>query len=274
MSDFESYIKNEISKYKDTSIKDAMFYMIEGGKRFREKITFAILKGFGIKEEIAYPSACALEFIQTYSLIHDDLPCMDDDELRRGKPSCHIKYGEDVALLVGDALLTHAFSCISDSKEYSDSIKTKLISILSSYAGLNGMIYGQLLDIKSEINDSKTINLVHDNKTAALFKYSCLSAMYIAGIDNYEYFEELGKRIGIIFQYQDDLFDVLKSEKEMGKSLSDKDNDKFTAVNLFKNVNDLKEYIDKMFIDLDEYLNDAQFDTSYLKDLLNKMRER
>ena len=272
--DFESYIKNEISKYKDTSIKDAMFYMIEGGKRFREKITFSILKGFNISEEMAYPSACAHEFIQTYSLIHDDMPCMDDDELRRGKPSCHIKYGEGVALLVGDAFLTHAFSCIADTDIYDSDTKAKLISALSSYAGLNGMIYGQLLDIKSNANDEETINLVHENKTSALFKYSCVSAMYIAKNYNYKYFEELGKKIGIIFQYQDDLFDVIKNENEMGKSLSDKDNNKFTAINLFSNLDELKEYINKLFIDLDIYLKDAPFNTIYLKEILNKMKER
>lgn len=274
MTNFEQYIKEEISKYNDSTIKDAMFYTIADGKRYRPNIIFSILKGFNIDESFAYPCACALEFIQTYSLIHDDMPCMDNDKLRRGKPTCHIKYGEDVALLVGDTFLTHSFSCISDTELYSDTLKTKLISILSSYAGLNGMIYGQLLDVKEKNITKELIDKVHENKTAALFKFSCLSAMYLANNNDYKYFEELGKRIGLIFQYQDDLFDVLKSEEDTGKSNSDIENNKFTAINLFKDINELKDYINTMFNDLYNYLDKAPFNAKYLKKILNRMKER
>ena len=274
MSNFENYLNSEISKYKDCIIKDAMFYCIEGGKRFRPNIIFSILKGFGINEEKAFPCAAALEFIQTYSLIHDDMPCMDNDELRRGKLTCHKKFGEGTALLVGDTFLTHAFSCIADTQEYDGELKSNLISALASYSGLNGMIYGQLLDTTENNVTKEKINIVHENKTGGLFKYACLAPMYIAKNDNYEYFEELGRKIGIIFQYQDDLFDVIKSEKESGKTNSDKDNNKFTAVNLFNSLEELKQYIENCFIDLDDYLEKAPFDTKYLKEIIYKMKER
>ena len=274
MSDFETYLGKEISKYKDCIIKDAMFYCIEGGKRFRPNIIFSILKGFNIPEEKGYPCAAGLEFIQAYSLIHDDLPCMDNDDLRRGKPSCHKQFGEDVALLAGDTFLTHAFSCITDTNEYDGELKSILISELASLSGLNGMIYGQLLDVKEQNITKEKINEVHENKTGGLFKYSCLAAMYIAGNNDYKYFEELGRKIGILFQYQDDLFDAIKTEKETGKSNSDKDNNKFTALNLFKNTDEMKEYIDNLFKELYEYLNKAPFDATELRNLLYSMKSR
>lgn len=274
MSNFETYLTDQISKHKDCIIKDAMFYCIEGGKRFRPNIIFSILKGFNIDEEKGYACASALEYIQTYSLIHDDLPCMDNDDLRRGKPSCHIKYGEDIALLVGDSFLTHSFECITNCDEYDNELKSHLVGELCSLAGLNGMIYGQLLDVKETNITKEKINEVHENKTGGLFKYSCLAAMYIARNNDYEYFEELGRKIGILFQYQDDLFDVLKSEEETGKSNSDKDNNKFTAVNLFNSVDELKDYIEKLFNELYEYLDKAPFDSKYLKELIDKMKGR
>lgn len=272
--EFEKYLDKCIEAYPNSKIKQAMKYSISGGKRFRPNIIFSIVKGFGLKESVAYPCAAALEFIQTYSLIHDDLPEMDNDDFRRGKASTHKKYGAGIALLTGDAFLTHSFSLItSKTCKYDASLKSNLVSALAKYAGLEGMIYGQLLDVTVKKINPKILFDIQDNKTSGLFKYATISAMYLAGNNNYKYFEKLGSKIGIIFQNQDDLFDVIKTQEQMGKSLSDKDNDKLTALS-YLSVDELKKHIDELFIDLDKYLNKAPFNTKYLKEILKKLRNR
>ena len=273
---FEKYLDKCLQEFSNNSISKAMAYSLDGGKRIRPLVIFAICKGFGIKESKAYPAAAALEFIQTYSLIHDDLPAMDNDDYRRGKLSTHKKFGEGIGILTGDALLTHAFSILANPKNlYDGELVKKLVYDLANYSGMNGMIYGQLLDITSsnkKINKKLLFN-IQDNKTSGLFKYCTLAAMHLAGNNNRNYFTELGSKIGIIFQNQDDLFDVIKSEKEMGKSLSDKDNDKLTALS-YMSVDELKSHIDYLFKDLDNYLKKAPFDTTELKKLLIKVKDR
>lgn len=273
---FDTYLFNCLKKYSGNKISEAMAYALEGGKRFRPRVIFAICKGFGIKEKDAYPAAAALEFIQTYSLIHDDLPEMDNDDYRRGKLATHKKYGTGIGLLTGDALLTHAFSILADPKNNLDGDTCKkLVSDLASYSGLNGMIYGQLLDVTSSNSkiDKDLLLEIHDNKTAGLFKYCCLAPMHLAHNVNRKYFEKLGSKIGIVFQHQDDLFDAIKSEKQMGKSLSDKDNDKLTALS-YLSIEELQKHIDYLFKDLDKYLDKAPFDPSELRKLLSSMKER
>lgn len=272
---FESYLDKCVHKYDENKIVQAMSYSLDGGKRFRPEVIFAICKGYGIKEKDAYPAAAALEFIQTYSLIHDDLPCMDNDDYRRGKLSTHRKFGENIGVLTGDALLTHAFSILADPKNgYDKKLVADLVYDLANYSGLNGMIYGQLLDVttKKKITKEKLFE-IQDNKTSGLFKYCCLAAMHLGSSTNRKYFEKLGSKIGIVFQNQDDLFDVIKTEKEMGKSLSDKDNDKLTALS-YMSVQELKDHIDYLFEDLDKYLNKAPFDPTELKKLIIKMKNR
>lgn len=275
MNNFENYISDYFSSLKDNQIKDAMIYAMSGGKRFRPRIIFAILKGFGIDESIGYDAALGLEMIQTYSLIHDDLPAMDNDDLRRGKPTLHKAFREDIAILAGDQLLTDSFARIADSKHYSDYFKVKMISALSKYSGLSGMIYGQLLDVT---NNSSSINKdllfeIQDNKTGGLFKISCLIPMYIKGIENEEYFIKLGSMIGEIFQNQDDLFDLIKSEKELGKTVSDIKNDKGSALVIYTKE-ELEELINKQFNDLNNYLKDAPFNPEYLYELIQMLRKR
>lgn len=272
-NNFENYINSYFDGLDDNLVVQAMKYSMDGGKRIRPEIIFALVKGFQIEEKRAYPCALALEMIQTYSLIHDDLPGMDNDDLRRGKPSCHKAFREDIAILAGDGLLTHAFGVIADS-DYEDSIKVKMISTLSSYAGLNGMVFGQLLDVTESVEKtSEGLKLIQDNKTGGLFKIACLFACYLAGNDNYKLFTQLGSKIGIIFQNQDDLFDAIKSEEEVGKSLSQVDKDKFTALSVYS-VEDLKAVIDSEFEELDNLLNEINFDSSYIKKILEKVKNR
>ena len=275
MSDFERHIQNYLDAQRPCLISDAMKYSMEGGKRFRPRIIFAILKGLGIDESVGYDAALALELIQTYSLIHDDLPAMDNDDMRRGKPSLHKAFREDIAILTGDQLLTNAFRVIGESSSYDAECKVKIITALSKYAGIDGMIYGQLLDVTSDNEniDKEKLVEIQDNKTGGLFKISCLIPMYIAKIDREEYFTRMGSLIGLIFQNQDDLFDVIKSEKEMGKSLSDARNEKGSALSVYS-LDELKQLIDEEFSELYELLKDAGFDTSYLMKLLDKLKNR
>ena len=275
MHNFEKFLFNSLNEYDDTIIKEAMIYCLEGGKRFRPNIMFAIVKGFQQDESIAYPCACALEYIQTYSLIHDDLPGMDNDDYRRGKLSCHKKFGEDIAILTGDSFLTHAFSKICEA-DYRADLKVNLISSLAKYAGLYGMIYGQLLDVLNNEENNKDASLlfkIQDNKTSGLFKYACIAAMYLCKQDNYDYFEKLGSKLGIIFQCQDDLFDLIKTEKDTGKTNSDLRNQKLTALS-FKTVNELEDYINALFIDIYDYLLCANFDTKYIIKMIDRMKNR
>lgn len=270
---FEAYINNYFNSLNNNKVVEAMKYSMDGGKRIRPEVIFAIAKGFNVEEEKCYPCALALEMIQTYSLIHDDLPAMDNDDLRRGKPSCHKAFREDIAILAGDALLTHSFGVIADS-DYKPETKAKMISALSKFAGMDGMIYGQLLDVTEEVEKSpKGLELIQDNKTSGLFKIACLFAGYLADIDNYKFFTQLGSKIGIIFQNQDDLFDAIKSEEEVGKSLSQTDIDKFTALSVYS-IEELKSLIDKEFKELDDILNEMDFDSSYIKEIINKIRNR
>ena len=275
MSDFEQHIKRYLDSQKNCLITDAMAYALDGGKRFRPRVIFSILKGFRIEEEKGYDSALALEMIQTYSLIHDDLPAMDNDDMRRGKPSLHKAFREDIAILAGDQLLTDSFRVVADSKSYDPETKISIISALSSYAGMAGMIYGQLLDVTTDSSsiDKEKLFEIQDNKTGGLFKIACLIPMYIAGIDRKDYFTRLGSMIGEIFQNQDDLFDLIKTEEEMGKNLSDAKNDKGTALSVYS-LEELRKLIDDEFEELNEYLKDAVFDTRYLMELLNILKER
>jgi len=273
MTNFEDYINNFFNSFESNSVVEAMKYSMSNGKRIRPQVIFAIAKGFGINEEECYPCALALEMIQTYSLIHDDLPCMDNDDLRRGKPSCHKAFGEGIALLAGDCLLTHCFETIADST-YDNYTKSKMISCLSKYAGMKGMVYGQLLDVENKLAKTKeNLFLIEDNKTGGLFKIACLFAMYLGKVEMYSEFELLGSKIGEIFQLQDDLMDVTRSEEEMGKSLSDEDNDKFTALNIYS-IDELKKIIEDKFKELKEYTRKLNLDSKYLIELIEKMAKR
>ncbi len=274
-NNFENHIRKYLDGQRDDLILQASRYALEGGKRFRPRIIFAILKGMDLPEETGFDAAMALEFIQTYSLIHDDLPAMDDDNLRRGKPSLHKAFREDIAILTGDQLLTDSFRIVSESKDYDSDVKVRIIRALSTYAGRDGMIYGQLLDVTSDSRDldSDKLYLIQENKTSGLFKIACLIPMYIDRLEKEEYFTKLGSMIGHIFQDQDDLFDVIKSEEEMGKNLSDVRNEKLTALQ-FCDVETLQKRIDEEFDALFRFLENAPFDAKYLVELLMKLKER
>lgn len=225
-------------------LKKSMLYSINsGGKRIRPALMFATYEMFGGKKEDIIPFACAIEMIHTYSLIHDDLPSMDDDDLRRGKPTNHKVFGEGIAILSGDGLLTNAFNIIANSRKFDDTKKIKVVEILSKRAGCGGMVGGQVVDLISEgiltkksnkKKLSKIINYIHTHKTADMIMASCEIGCILAGEDKLlNLISEFSKNIGISFQIADDLLDVIGDKKELGKKGSDIENKKLTYASLY-----------------------------------------
>lgn len=245
LSDRSEVVNKALRKYlpKDNSIiSRAMRYSIfAGGKRLRPILVLEASDLCGMRVQDALPAACALEFIHTYSLIHDDLPAMDNDDLRRGKPSSHKKFGEAAAILAGDALVTDAFmvicECAKNKKIDCGSI-INAIAILSDAAGSRGMILGQVKDTIESAGWNKRhgaslereVLTIHLNKTAALIKASLMigAALASASKKQMEALKIYGENIGIAFQIADDILDITADKKLLGKKGSDKDNNKLT----------------------------------------------
>ena len=247
-----------------------MRYSLEnGGKRLRPVLVLEFCRVCGGDVEKALPFACAVEYIHTYSLIHDDLPCMDNDDLRRGKPSCHKNFSEATALLAGDALLTHAFECLT-SADLSDGQISSAVALLAQNAGVCGMIGGQVLDLKFETVDPSINDLltVHKLKTGALISAACLLGCIAADADDemLSYASSFAYNLGIAFQIKDDLLDVYGDEALLGKPVgSDEENEKSTYVTMVGIENaekDVEVLTDKAI----SYLS-AFDDNGFLKDL-------
>ena len=254
-------------------IVEAMRYSALGGKRLRGILTLEFAKMFGCETAEAMAYAVGVECIQAYSLIHDDLPCMDDDDMRRGKPSCHIAFGEANALLAGDALLTHAFTAISES----DSAKNhperaiKAIRILSGYAGFRGMVGGQVLDLEAaeKVTDEKTLSLIHKLKTGALIRASALLGCSAAGADAElcALSEKYAKEFGLAFQIIDDILDF------DGDYETCELNSYVKIHGLEKAGEDALSHIQNAKTALSE-LSEKGFDTTNLGDLLDYLVDR
>ncbi|MCB0308945.1 MAG: polyprenyl synthetase family protein [Bdellovibrionales bacterium] len=205
------------------SLHKAMQYsLMAGGKRIRPALAFAAAEALGKPIEDALPAACAIEMIHTYSLIHDDLPAMDDDDLRRGQPTCHKEFGEALAILAGDALLTQAFSCLSSPKWLISADKQlQIISVMAGGAGGLGMVAGQVLDLEFEGRSCTETQLkkIHTHKTGRLLSSAvvCGAICGQASQSQLEQFEIFGNAIGLAFQIADDVLDVTGTTKELGK---------------------------------------------------------
>lgn len=232
------------------SVVMAMKYSLtNGGKRLRPILVLEFCKMCGGDTEKAMAYACAVEYVHTYSLIHDDLPCMDNDDLRRGKPSCHKMYGEATALLAGDALLTHAFE-IASTADFEGAKNADAVSLLAQNSGVCGMIGGQVLDLKYEAASPSMSQLltVHKLKTGAMISAACLLGC-IAGDATEEQILAASKfayYLGIAFQIKDDILDVTGDEEKLGKPVgSDKDNEKTTYVDIV-GLNKAQKDVEKM----------------------------
>jgi geranylgeranyl diphosphate synthase, type II len=194
-----------------------------GGKRFRPALLLAVGQTCGAQTEHLIGTACAIEMIHTYSLIHDDLPSMDDDDLRRGRATCHVKFGEAIAILAGDALQTLAFQTIAEDEGLSSELRVKLIAELARAAGTpGGMVAGQALDLDAESREvtNDEVSRIHSHKTGALIYAAARAGALIAGANKEELgaITEYGINLGLLFQITDDLLDVTATAEELGKT--------------------------------------------------------
>ncbi|MCL2740251.1 MAG: polyprenyl synthetase family protein [Oscillospiraceae bacterium] len=273
----EEYLHRIMDSVKDDfKIKEAMEYsLFAGGKRVRPVLAMGVCEMLGGNPERVMPFACAIELIHTYSLIHDDLPCMDDDDLRRGMPTSHKKFGEDMAVLTGDALQSLAFEIMAQSDE-NPQIILECIRTVAVAAGISGMVGGQELDIASKRETAEELERINLLKTGALIAASCWMGAIIAGCDVSQ-MQNVGifaKNLGLAFQVKDDILDMTGTREELGKTVGTDDR---KGIQTYASLLGL-EGAERL---LEEYIEEAKFaihefgEKSYfLQDLANYIRER
>ncbi|MFR0881626.1 MAG: polyprenyl synthetase family protein [Oscillospiraceae bacterium] len=280
------FIENELEKYSLTgktglqdNVAKAMDYSLEaGGKRIRPVLVLAFCNMCGGDYKKAAAPAAAIEMIHTFSLIHDDLPCMDDDDFRRGKPSCHKQFDEATAVLAGDALAIRPFEIIAKSAELSDTAKIRIIAELANSSGAEGMIGGQIIDIENEkrnVVDEENLHTMYLLKTGKLIKTSCVMGCIAAGADDekIKYAEKYAECLGMAFQVIDDILDVTGNEQLLGKPVgSDAEENKTTFVTIFgieKAREEAEKYTKQAMDILDKFDNNE-----FLKELTEYMLNR
>ena len=282
-----SYIEKLLKEYMpkeegyQKTIMEAMNYSLSaGGKRLRPILTLESCKSVGGDYKDAIPFAMAIEIIHTYSLIHDDLPALDNDDLRRGRKTNHIVFGEDMAILAGDALLNYAFEVMllgSMNKENPNKYLNAMYEIASA-AGINGMIGGQVVDVQSENKkiSKEKLDYIHNNKTAAIM-IGCMRAGAIIGNANDNELENItkySKNIGLAFQIVDDILDIVGDESKLGKKVgSDIDNNKSTYPSLI-GLEESKEEANRLIKEAKEALTQISNDTEFLSSLADYIVDR
>lgn len=272
------YLNELFAKYdgEDTVVKAAAYSLFAGGKRMRPALMHAagvLLKDYGVSDDDILPYACALEMIHTYSLIHDDLPCMDNDDMRRGRPTCHKVFGEAIALLAGDMLLNTAHEVLLENSIKSKAHAEASLNV-SRLAGISGMIGGQSIDIDSEGKKIEVERLyeLQRKKTGALIKAAVTTPYYLSSAPEevLDKLREYALHLGLAFQIKDDILDVEADEKLLGKSTGkDARDDKPTFVTLLGldgAKGKLTEEEDSCYEILD-YLNSLNMDIILLKEL-------
>ncbi len=268
---------SEKGQLYDEIVTACRYATLNGGKRIRPVLLLEFYKLCGKDDDCAYNFACALEMIHSYSLVHDDLPCMDNDDLRRGKPSCHKAFGESTALLCGDALLTEAFSVASKTLGIPSECVVKALAHLATSAGVNGMIGGQVIDMADNSTaDDDVLFEMYRLKTGALLKTACAIGCILANADDtlVAAAEKFGENLGIAFQIIDDILDCVSDSKTLGKTAgSDEKNNKDTiAVRL--GVEYCRELAKKYTNEAYECLEQFDGDTSALRALAEYLLER
>lgn len=262
---------NYRNKYPEKLAETMEYAVMNGGKRIRPVLMYMVCDLFEKNNCKSYDKikeiSAALEFIHCYSLVHDDLPAMDNDDYRRGKLTVHKKYNEAIAVLVGDVLLTEAFGIISNSKSLGDKNKIEIISKLSEYAGFFGMVGGQFVDMESENKkvEIDTLKYIHTHKTGKLLTAAIELPMIALDVENEkrEKMVEYSKLLGIAFQIKDDILDIEGNFEEIGKKSNDVQNEKTTYPSIFgleKSKKLLQEYLEKAKkIILDEFEGNQLF---------------
>lgn len=276
MNKFENYLNEKIDLLTPSVTREAMRYsLLAGGKRLRPQMVFSVIEGYHLNKEIGYDYAAALEMIHTYSLIHDDLPAMDNDDLRRGKPTCHKQFDEATAILAGDGLLTYAFEVLAKADLPYNALA---VQILARCAGSSGMVLGQTLDMHEDNRvDYKVLEDIYKYKTGCLFSAALmLGALASNKVDDktLSTWDSIGNKIGIAFQIQDDLLDVRMDSAALGKSNSDIRNEKVTAVSLL-GEEQAEKLMDELYAECDKMLSNIEdFDNCILANLLNGVKTR
>ncbi len=258
------------------NLKEPMKYAIlDGGKRVRPVLLFATAEMLGINLDEVKEFAVAIECIHSYSLVHDDLPAMDNDDYRRGKLATHKKFGEAFGILAGDGLLNFAFEHVLSKKNF-DQIDAKALKVLAEYAGVSGMIAGQVLDLTNEKSDDisqENLYTIYENKTAKLLTCPLLISSIKANGKYYDELMQLGLNIGYMFQISDDLMDAEETCEHIGKTANkDQAQDKLTAIKVFglDGAKERKEYFYKKCISCLSQIKNADF----LFDFVKKLYER
>ena len=273
------YLSSYLSKFNSSELTAPMKYgLFPGGKKIRSKIIFDVGNIFNVKNKNLLILAASVEAIHAYSLIHDDLPCMDDDKLRRGKPSTHIKFGESTAILAGNSLLTTAFEILSDKNfRVEEKIKSKLINSPSRCSGQTGIAGGQYLDLsyeKKKVSLNKILNM-ELKKTGKLFEFCCVAPILInKNKNNIKSFSRIGKDIGLLFQIVDDMIDFKGATKLAGKiTKKDIKKGKATIISLLGYENAVK-YTNKLKENIFNKLKLHDKKAHHLKETINFIMER
>ena len=277
--DTNSFLKKYLENQNSTDLIKPMKYgLLPGGKKIRSKILVDVGKIFSINYNKLIHIGAAIECIHAYSLIHDDLPCMDDDDLRRGKITTHKKFGESTAVLAGNSLLTMSFEILTDNKlKLSSEIKTLLINFISKSSGHIGIAGGQFSDLNFE-RKKKSLSKIIDmqiKKTGRLFSFCCLAPVLIAGYKKeIRRFNKIGENIGLLFQIADDLIDYKGNPKNAGKKTNkDKKKGKATLIGLLGYKNTIK-YSNNLKINIFKNLNKFGNKALDLKDTINYIMVR
>lgn len=272
----DQHLENYLTEHNnpfETRLHESMTYsLMSGGKRIRPILLLEFGKLFGAKEPELIDFACCLEMIHTYSLIHDDLPAMDDDDLRRGRKTNHIVYGEAMAILAGDGLLNYAFEEMSGLSLKYGMNHLKAMHEISLASGHQGMIGGQVADILSEnqTGNIETLTYIQKKKTGALITASIVAGGCIAGVDETTLasLRRLGEVVGIAFQIQDDILDIESDERTLGKPIgSDEKNHKLTYPSLY-GIEDSKAKVKALTDEAHQILDGYKGDVIFLKELI------
>ncbi len=287
MNGYISDIENNLRRYTEDKsgnesqqkLTEAMRYSLEaGGKRIRPVLVTEFCRLCGGTPEMSAAPAAAIEMIHTFSLIHDDLPAMDDDDFRRGRPSCHKAFSEATAILAGDALAVLPFQIIADDSVLDSSIKVRLISDLASATAGAGMIGGQIIDIENEKRDDvdeENLRYMYSLKTGQLIRTACRMGCIAAGADDEKIrlADSYASKLGLAFQIIDDILDVVSTEEELGKPVgSDAENNKTTFVTVM-GIEKAKQEADSLTNEALEIL-DLFPDSEFLKALTAELLDR
>ena len=262
---------------------EAMRYSVmAGGKRLRPMLMWEAYRSFGKEDEKVYPFMAALEYVHNYSLVHDDLPAMDNDEYRRGRKTTHVVYGEDIAILAGDALLNYAYETIAQAMQDTavDPGMIRAFGIFVKKAGIFGMVGGQSVDVVNENNNAdmglSDILFIHENKTAALIECALMCGAALAGANDEQIamMEKVGSNIGLAFQIQDDILDATGSFEELGKPIgSDEKNQKATYLSL-EGMDKSKEDVERLSKEAVDILKNVPQRNEFLEELVMSLVAR